>query len=163
MDFAIREPSYFEPGWYSHKFKGAGLRYEMGVCIQTGWIVWMNGPYPCGAWSDLKIFNFKLKHMLDEDENAVADGGYKNGGNKVATPGGVHTINERMKGKARARHENVNGRLKMFAICNTKFRHSLTMHHDVVMAVANIVQLGIQSNISPIGQVYYNDVLFPNK
>ena len=51
-DFRIQEPSPFDPKWYSHKFRGPGLRYEIGVCIKTGWIVWVNGPFPAGAWPD---------------------------------------------------------------------------------------------------------------
>ena len=38
-DFRILEPSPFDPKWYSHKFKGAGVRYEVGICLKTGWIV----------------------------------------------------------------------------------------------------------------------------
>jgi hypothetical protein len=29
----------------SHKFDGPGLRYEIAVCILTGWIVWVMGPF----------------------------------------------------------------------------------------------------------------------
>ena len=38
-DFKIKEPTPFSPMWCSHKFKGAGLHYEVGVCILTGEIV----------------------------------------------------------------------------------------------------------------------------
>ena len=44
-DFHIQEPAQFDPKWYSHKFKGPGLCYEIGVCIKTRWIVWVNGPF----------------------------------------------------------------------------------------------------------------------
>ena len=30
-DFRIQEPTPFDPKWFSHKFKGPGLRYEIGV------------------------------------------------------------------------------------------------------------------------------------
>jgi hypothetical protein len=50
-DFRFQEPIPFDPGWYSHKFKCACLRYEIGICIQTGEIALLiNGPFPCGAW-----------------------------------------------------------------------------------------------------------------
>ena len=59
-DFPIWEPRpYCKVGnaiWYSPKFKGAGLRYELGVCIQTGDIVWINGPFCPGNWNDVEIF-----------------------------------------------------------------------------------------------------------
>jgi len=35
-DCQIQEPLLFNAKWYSHKFKGPGLRYEVGVCISTG-------------------------------------------------------------------------------------------------------------------------------
>ena len=47
-DVMIWEPTPFSKMWYSHKFHGAELRYEIGMCIQTGDIVWVNGPFKCG-------------------------------------------------------------------------------------------------------------------
>ena len=60
-----------------YKFKGAGLRYEVGVSIQMGHVVWVNGPYPCGRWPDIKIFREDLKHMLDDGEMVIANAGYR--------------------------------------------------------------------------------------
>ena len=54
-DFRIQEPIPFNPKWYSHKFKGPGLRYEVAICIKTGCIVWVIGPFPAGEWPDRKI------------------------------------------------------------------------------------------------------------
>ena len=51
-DFCNQEPAPFNPKWYSHKFKGPGLHYKIGVCIKTRWLVWVNGPFPAGAWPD---------------------------------------------------------------------------------------------------------------
>ena len=45
-DCRIREPSPFNPKWYSHKFHGPGLRYEIGICIRTGHLVWVHGLFP---------------------------------------------------------------------------------------------------------------------
>jgi len=39
-DCPIQEPHPFSTQWYSHKFKGPGLHYELAVCILTGYIVW---------------------------------------------------------------------------------------------------------------------------
>jgi len=38
-DFIINEPNPSKPGFYSHKFHRAGVRYELGVSIQSGDIV----------------------------------------------------------------------------------------------------------------------------
>lgn len=65
-----------EKAFRSHKFKHAGLRYEIAVCILTGDIVWVIGPFPCGAWPDISIFRFALKYLLDENERVEADDGY---------------------------------------------------------------------------------------
>lgn len=55
-DFRIFEPRPFNRRWFTKKFKGPGLRFEVSVSVQTGWIVWVNGPFPCGSWPDLKIW-----------------------------------------------------------------------------------------------------------
>ena len=76
-DFRILEPRPFSKSWFSHKFKGPGVRYEIGVSIATGWIVWVNRPYRCGAWPDEKIAQDGLHHILEDGERYIADGGYK--------------------------------------------------------------------------------------
>jgi hypothetical protein len=64
--------------WYSIKFGRAGVRYEIGVCIKTGNIVWYNGPYPCGAYTDCRIFQCRLKWLLGPTEKVLVDRGYGN-------------------------------------------------------------------------------------
>ena len=53
VDFEIQEPFPFKKDysekWFSHKFKGPGLRYEILVCIQTGDIVSVSELFPCGT------------------------------------------------------------------------------------------------------------------
>ena len=44
--------------------------------IKTGYLVWINGPFPAGAFPDVTIFRSCLAHELDEDERAEADDGY---------------------------------------------------------------------------------------
>ena len=75
-DFWIPEPSPFDRKWFSHKFNHAALRYEMALCIQTGWIVWTNGPFCAGSHSDVKIFRAGLKRELDLYECVEVDRGY---------------------------------------------------------------------------------------
>lgn len=75
-DFFIQETKRFWSGWYSHKFKFLGLRYEIGVCLETGWIVRVNGPYTCGKFNNIIIFRLHLQGQLDENKRVVADGGW---------------------------------------------------------------------------------------
>lgn len=90
-DFPIYEPTPYSRKWYSHKFKGPGLRYEIAMSIQSGDIVWCNGPYPAG-WSDLKIARDALVFQLEPGEMVCADGGYRDGGEFFQTPTGEKNV-----------------------------------------------------------------------
>ena len=155
-DFRIFEPTPFSPRWFSHKFKGPGLRYEVGLCIQTGDIVWLHGPFPCGDWPDLRIARDALVHVLDEEEYYLADGGYYDGDNYSMTPNGLHDYDQRQKAAVRARHETVNKRFKDWMVLERRFRHELHTHGHVLRAVANITQLMMNSG-EPLFQVEYDD------
>ena len=59
--------------WWSKKSNGPGLRYELGVGIKTGDLVWVHGPFPCGQYNDLTIFKSGLANYLDKNERVEAD------------------------------------------------------------------------------------------
>lgn len=148
-DFKIWEPAPFSKLWYSHKFRSAGLRYEVGICIQTGDIVWVNGPFKCGRWNDLCIFRNDLKQLLLPNELVEADNGYR-GDRKVRTAKMAKCYKEyRKKKEARARHETVNGRFKNWGVLNQVFRHSLNLHHSIFMAIATLTQLCFEHGQRP--------------
>ena len=65
MDFCIQEAPPLGLMWYSHKFKGHSLHYEVGVCIKTGWVVWVNGLFPAGEGPDLQIVRSALIQYLE--------------------------------------------------------------------------------------------------
>jgi hypothetical protein len=46
-----------DPGskWYSHKFNGSGLSYEVCCDLVEDHIVWVNGPFPA-SYHDITIF-----------------------------------------------------------------------------------------------------------
>ena len=82
VDFEITEPYPYDREWsrrcFSPKFKGPGVRYEIALCILTGDIVWVNGPFACGQWSDWKFFSEGgLASNLDPNERVEADDGYE--------------------------------------------------------------------------------------
>ena len=79
-DLAIQEPSRpVDPRWFSHKLKRAAVRYELAVGIGSGYIVWVNGPFPAGEYSDLTIARLGLVEFLNNNEYYIADGGYVDG------------------------------------------------------------------------------------
>ena len=59
-DFRIPQKGVATKGnaFASHKYMGnSALRYELGVNILTGNLVWIQGPYPAGKYTNIKIFN----------------------------------------------------------------------------------------------------------
>lgn len=140
-DCRIEEPAPFNTCWYSHKFKGAGLRYEIGVSLLGGNIMWANGPFPCGSYPDVKIFRNELKHLLLEDEYVIADKGYRD--EKCMIERIERKENQKLQ-NYRARHETINRMLKSFNVLSTTFRHDRNLHSDCFHAVCNIVNLKIK-------------------
>lgn len=146
-DFRIMEPTEFDTKWWSHKFNGPGLRYEIGICIRTGNIVWAHGgfPYggfPCGAWPDLRIARDAIIEFLQPGEKIIADRGY-NDANYFEVPNG--TEGDQIKKQILARHETVNRRIKKFSSMSVRFRHSLHLHPRFFHAVLNVTQLMIEN------------------
>ena len=156
-DFQIQEPSPFESRWYSHKFKGPGLRYEVAVSILGGDIVHTNGPFPCGTWPDISIFRSMLMDKLLPGEFVEADNGYRGQYDKIRTPVDYTTKKEKkMKARARARHETCNKRFKQFQILKKPFRHNRSEHQKVFRSIVVLTQLSIQSgeNLFHINKFY---------
>ena len=104
--------------WFSHKFTGAGLRYEVGLAILTGDIVWIQGPLPCGdCWNDITIFWLAIMHYLDENERVEADDGYIGEAPKYVKTPNMFTQQEEqlaMQQRVRNRHETVNKHFKQW-------------------------------------------------
>ena len=141
-DICILEPSPFSRKWYSNNFYGPGLRYEVGVSVGGGKIVWLNGPYPCGSYPDLRIFREGMKNELEPGELIIADGGYRHvhcrkiGDNPSMNP---------LFAVVRARHEIMNRRMKQFNNISGRFRHHRSLHSDRFHAIAHLPQISIES------------------
>ena len=148
--------------FYSHKFKGSGLRYEVGVCIMTGHIVWVMGPFPCGDWPDINIFRYALKHRLDPFERVEADDGYvgEDPAN-IKVPGSVvHDHDDRqliVRTRVRRRHEGINKRIKQFKCVETVFRQDIAFHKDCFFACAVLTQLEIENGHPHFDTSEYKD------
>lgn len=143
IDCIINEPTPWSPTWYSHKFKHAALRYEIALSLR-GQIVWVNGPFPAGTFSDLKIFRIDLKNKLNEDELIIADRTYRDP--KCKNPYNTSLLFAHTAGSFRAQHEAVNGRLKSFNVLFNEFRHCITKHGMCFYAVANLCQMALEES-----------------
>jgi hypothetical protein len=142
----IQEVHPFWPGWKSFKIGGAALAYEICLSISQGHIVWINGPFPAGAWPDLKIFDSHLMTELEEGEKVLADDGYR-GRERYVTIANRFELNQ-VKKNIKARQEQINSRLKNWGCLSNVFRHRVDQHFAVFHAVAVITQLEIELGIS---------------
>lgn len=148
-DFRIEDPFPKDPGWYTRKFNGPGVRYEVGVCIGTGDIVAFNGPFMPGVNQDISIFRYKMKNMLEPEEKVVADKGYR-GDLKVLTPLDARDLlHKRAMSLARVRHETVNRRFKQWSILSQRYRHSLNQHSMVFRSILVLTQLSFNTGNPP--------------
>ena len=122
-DCPVKEPYPFNPHYYSQKLNHAGLRFEIGLSISTGLIVWINGPFVCRSNSDLIIVRKKLKWKLKRGERALGDNGYQDGSCLQAPISS--SPNSKFHCAVRARHENLNGLFKNINTLKHTFRHSI--------------------------------------
>ena len=143
----VEKKNYFK-SWYCYKYKSAGLRYEMGVCIYTGNIVWINGPFKPGLYNDKKIFNENLKNVLPPGEYVIADKMYRGDPDKARVPNeNLDTPEETFYNqRARARQENTNHLLKQWKILRQIYRHDVSTHVDVFWSVAVLTQISFDLN-----------------
>jgi len=138
------------------RFVSGGLSYEIGVCIQTGHVVWVHGPFRCGQ-NDITTSRQAVLLALNKGEKVEADLGYKGEDIKINTPNeyGEKEV-EAMKGRVRSRHETVNQRIRHFGILEDIYRHRISDHSRYFRAVAVITQLNIETN-APLFPVDYED------
>ena len=131
-DCPIREPSPFDAKWFSHKLKGSGLKYEVGVNIKNGKIVWVAGGVPCGEFSDLKLARSRIVHLLEHNERIVADDTYKDP-RYFIYPSGYPADSAEIQKKIMSRHETLNSRLKILVFCKQHFDMTLIYITNVSM------------------------------
>lgn len=143
-DFRVKQ---LGPTFASHKFaKKSGVRYEVALCIKTGDIVWINGPFPCGKLNDISIFRQALMTELSDNERVEADDGYVGESPQhVKCPASftANPVTKFMQERVRSRQETINNRFKFWCILNHPYRHDLAEHGEVFRAVAVICQLAI--------------------
>jgi len=141
------------PQYYSHKFRQAGVNYEIGLSLFTNHVLWVNGPYPAGQ-NDMKIFREQgLMEVLPVGALITGDRGYRGLPDVISTPN-PHDSEElrEFKRRARARHESLNQRLKRFWCLQNCFRHGVHNHEAIFVAIGVIVQFQIE-NGSPLYDV----------
>jgi hypothetical protein len=137
--------------YYSGKKQRHTLKYELAVHIETGDIVWMNGPFP-GSMHDLTIARSGFVHQLLQNEQALGDKAYIGCDHFIApckpprTPE-QHRFNAILH-RRRALIEQVNKRIKHYNVFRHDWRHDLSLHGIAFRVVVNIVAMCLM--IQPI-------------
>ena len=153
VHFYIKEPRMNpDSHWCSYKYKVPALAYEIAISPYRNEILWVSGPFKA-ATHDLTIYRRPggLRSRIPGGKRVIADRGYK-GETKYGGPTTLSIRNEidtpavrEFKRNVRARHENLNARLKKFAVLGTRFRHHVDKHAQVMDAVCVIVQYDIEN------------------
>jgi DDE superfamily endonuclease len=147
----INEPRT-DPGskWYSHKFHGPGVTYEVGISLVEGRILWISDSYPAGE-SDINVFRKPggIMEKIPPGKKVIADKGYRGEHDKISTPNHHDSLNAKMfKKRALARHETLNKRLNDFKILSERYCHGFPTHKVAFPAVCVLVQNDL--NASPL-------------
>lgn len=146
--------SYVKEYW-SYKFKHSGLRYEVGLCIPTGKIVWWHGPFHPGEWNDDMIFQEGLAQELSPGELVECDLGYRGSAPFwTRVPDGTEEIGrEEISAKVRLRHETCNKRIKQYNILAVRYRHDVMRHQIYFGAIVALTNLALEEE--PLFSVDY--------
>lgn len=137
------------PKYYSHKFKKAGLAYEVALSVFHNRCVHINGPFPAST-HDMTIFRGGLRNKIPVGSRAIVDNGYKGKDTKTSKPNPLDSKQvRRFKSRVRSRQECFNARLKNFGCLRQQFRHGEKKHKIVFEACAVICQYQLE-NGSPL-------------
>ena len=150
IDFPVLDPSPTKSKkghspYYSHHVKGPALRYEVGVSIFGGDIVWTNGPFRAGNSTESEIFE-SLKESIDPDEIAEQFSRLNLFCDKKPEPD--TRMAKMVPSKTRDRQKMVKDCLMSFKVLQG-FRHGILSHDKVFHAIVALVQLSIEKEIVP--------------
>lgn len=126
--------------YYSEVYKSQGIRYEVGIAVKTGDIVWKYGGLPCGSYPEINLANEAYIYAVKKDELTYANKKYHKS-KFFITPN--HT-NVKEHKKIMQRHKNLKKKIKYFEILNKPYRHIIDKHHLCFHAIVNIIQITIK-------------------
>ena len=137
---------------YSHKFEGPALDYEIGISLYENKVVWVNDPFKASK-HDITIFRSALKAKIPKGKLVIADLGYRGEKKIIAVPNSHDVAEVRdFKGRARARQESFNKKIKNCKVLSEKFRHGVEKHQMCFQACVVLAQYQLE-NGSPLFDV----------
>ena len=134
-DFKTWEPKHptrpIDRTYASHKFKAAGLRYELAISIKTGRCVWINGPFPAGT-HDMTIFRTRLKQKIQPGKAIIADCGYQTSQQDEKFMCTLikfdSALVDKFKIRSRCRHKSFNGKIKQHGSMEQTWKNTPKKH-----------------------------------
>jgi hypothetical protein len=133
--------------YYSHKFAGPGLSYEMALHLYECRIIHIRGPGK-GGKNDKTTFREELMGKIPAGSKGIADNGYIADDLRDSLAFSNNRLPRHIRKlyqRAKARHETLYSRMKSFRVLAQKFRCKHysdrdTKHKTCFEAVAVIVQ-----------------------
>lgn len=140
--------------WYSHKYGGPGVTYEIGIAIWENNLVWINGPFKAGK-NDIGMFGSEngLELQIPENMFVLGDSAYKSSKKATVKKRTDSQDLRDFKNRALARHETFNGRIKTFGCLSNVWRHDLKKHRTAMEVVCILVQYDMENGY-PLFEVY---------
>lgn len=122
MDCPIQRP--MDSGrqrYFSSRINGPAMRYEIGLSLRTGQIVWVNGGYPCGEVDDLTLAKKAYVQAVQEGEKTMAGNAYTDSPYFIV-PKSHPRLAEQFQ-MAEELHNTVQNAFRQWAVLRTSFRH----------------------------------------
>lgn len=142
------------PAYFSHKYKGPGLSYELALHVFEPCLVWVR-KNPKTKDNDRKNFVAAIRNKIPNGKLTITDRAYRGRGGdpKVSAPN-LHDAEELKTFKAWAgmRQEHFHSRVKAFNCLTDNFRHNELRHQHCFEAVCVICQYDIEL-VSPLFDV----------
>ena len=137
----------FSKKYYSHKFEGPVLTYEitLGICSRD--IVWAHGGYLEGKYPDYKMACTAFVYILDRELNnhVIADAKYCHLPFFISPKKNNYLEGDLYARHVLARHENVNTRVQRFKILHDCYIGNLKFYPTIFQAIVNVCQVEIDN------------------
>jgi DDE superfamily endonuclease len=143
----IQEPRTVpDKDWYSHKHHKPCVAYEIAISLRESRISWVSGPHKAGE-TDRIIYRKEggLRDQIPLGFKVIGDKGYI--GEPTVSVNNTFDSDpvKEFKKIARARHEDINGRLKRFNVLTEPFRNGHVKHKIAFEAVCILVQYSMEN------------------
>jgi hypothetical protein len=130
----------------SHKYAEFCHALQAGRGHSGGNLVWIQGPYPAGKYTDIKIF-YKVLVQADKGYCGHMD-------SEMPRERPTNSAEKQaMQARVRTCHKTLNGRLKTWGIFSRVFRHNILPRGGDVFRVCSVVTQLTMENGEPLFEV----------